>query len=100
MTDIDHRLGPADASEADAIDQRLVVDADDDTGLDTTHLDALGDWEVNEAGVVEQAIVVPAPRDVIEPIETLSSASAGPAARVQKVRHSRREGRAAVAAGC
>lgn len=78
MTDIDYyRVMPDNASEVDAIDQRLVVDADDDTGLDTTHLDALGDWDVNEADVIDQATIVPAPRDMIE---TLSSASLGPAA--------------------
>lgn len=61
MTDIDHRVVPDDASEADAIDQRLVVDADDDTGLDSSQLDALRDRDVNEADIIDQATVVPAP---------------------------------------
>ncbi|MEB3983699.1 hypothetical protein OQ968_20825 [Mycobacterium sp. 663a-19] len=54
---------PYDAPEADAIHQRLVVDAEDEIGgLDTTHVEALGDRDANEADVIDQAIVVPVPR--------------------------------------
>lgn len=81
MKDIEDRLLPDDVPEADAIDQRLAVDAHGETGLDTSQLDALGDRDVNEADVIDQATVVPAPRDMIE---TLSSASLGPAARGAK----------------
>ncbi|AOS95132.1 hypothetical protein U8D42_29185 (plasmid) [Mycobacterium europaeum] len=57
---------PDDASEADAIDQARVIDVDDDTGLDPTQLDALGDRDVSETDVIDQATIVPAPREMIE----------------------------------
>lgn len=63
MTDIENMVVPDDAPEADVIDQRLVVDADDETGLDTTQLAALRDRDVNEADVIDQATVVPAPEE-------------------------------------
>lgn len=66
MKDIKNMVLPDDASEADAIDQARVIDADDDTGLDPAHLDALGDRDVNETDVIDQAIVVPDPREMIE----------------------------------
>ena len=51
------------APEADAMEQRLVVDPDDDTGLDTNYVGALADQDANAADVIDQAIVVPLPED-------------------------------------
>ncbi|MFY2860339.1 hypothetical protein ACOJVU_11240 [Mycobacterium sp. THU-M104] len=73
MKDIEHRLLPDDAPEADVIEQRLVVDADGEPGLDTSQLDTLRDRHVDEADVIDQATVVPA---LEEMIETLRSTSA------------------------
>jgi hypothetical protein len=49
------------------MEQHRVIDADDEAGLDTTHVDALGDRDANEADVIDQAIVVPVPEDDHDP---------------------------------
>jgi hypothetical protein len=49
------------------VEQRLVVDAEDETGLDTKHVDALADRDANAADVIDQAIVVPVPEDDYDP---------------------------------
>jgi hypothetical protein len=59
-----HFPGPDDVvPEADAAEQRQAVDSDfdvDDTGLDTTYLNAdATDRDANEADVIEQAFIVP-----------------------------------------
>ena len=51
------------APEADAMEQRLAVDTEEDTGLDTNYVDSLTDRDANEADVIDQAIVVPRPED-------------------------------------
>ena len=55
------------APEADALEQRLVVDPEDDTGLDTNYVGALTDRDANAADVIDQAIVVPLPEDDYRP---------------------------------
>ncbi|MCW2661399.1 MAG: hypothetical protein JWP83_2551 [Mycobacterium sp.] len=56
--------GPDDeVPEADAAEQQQAADSDDDTGLDTTYLDAAIDRDANEADVIEQAFIVPAADD-------------------------------------
>jgi hypothetical protein len=56
--------GPGDeVPEADAAEQQQAADSDDDTGLDTTYLDAAIDRDANEADVIEQAFIVPAADD-------------------------------------
>ena len=59
---------PDEANEADAIEQRLVIEAADETGLDAAQVDALGDRDANEADVIDQAIVVPVPEDEHKPM--------------------------------
>lgn len=63
MKDVENIVLPDEAPEADAIEQRLVVDAGDESGLDATQVDALSDRNANEADVVDQAIVVAVPED-------------------------------------
>ena len=63
MKDEDITALPEDAPEPDAMEQRLIVDAEDDTGLDPNHVDALSDRDANPADVIDQAIVVPVPED-------------------------------------
>lgn len=63
MKDVENIVLPDEAPEADAMEQRLVIDADDETGLDATQFDALSDRDANEADVIDQAIVVPVPED-------------------------------------
>ncbi len=58
---------PHEAPEADAMEQRLVVDTEEDTGLDTNHVDAVSDRDANAADVIDQAIVVPVPEDDYDP---------------------------------
>ena len=49
MTDVES-MGPADEiPEADAVEQRLIVDVDDETGLDTAYRDAISEREANHA---------------------------------------------------
>jgi hypothetical protein len=62
MRDVDNTPIPDDAPEADVAEQRLEV-GPADSGLDTSHVEALGDREANPADVVDQAIVVPDPED-------------------------------------
>jgi hypothetical protein len=63
MTDVENPELPDEAPEADAMEQRLGVDADDETGLDATHVEALRERDANEADVIDQAIVVPVPAE-------------------------------------
>ncbi len=63
MKDVENTALPEDAPEADAIEQRLVVDAEEDTGLDPDDVDALSDRDANPTDVIDQAIVVPVPED-------------------------------------
>jgi hypothetical protein len=57
-------IGPGDdVPEADAMEQQLAVESDDDAGLDTTYLDGATDRDANEADVIEQAFIVPADDD-------------------------------------
>lgn len=67
IKDMENIVPPDEAPEADAVEQRLVIDADDETGLDATQLDALSDRDANEADVIDQAIVVPVPEDDHDP---------------------------------
>ncbi|OBI86248.1 hypothetical protein [Mycobacterium sp. 1245805.9] len=56
--------GPDDVvPEADAAEQRLALDPEEEAGLDTAYLDAASDREANEADVIEQAFVVPVDDD-------------------------------------
>ena len=43
------------------MEQRLAVDVHNDTGLDTTYVDAISDRDANPADLIDQAIIVPAP---------------------------------------
>ena len=61
--DVDNNALPDEAPEADAIEQRLEVAAEDDTDQDIRDGDALSDREANPADVIEQTIVVPDPED-------------------------------------
>jgi hypothetical protein len=63
MKDVENIVLPDEAPEADAMEQRLVIDPDHETGLDTTQVDALGDRDANEADLIDQAIVVAVPDD-------------------------------------
>jgi hypothetical protein len=63
IKDVDNNALPDEAPEADAMEQRLEVAEEDDTGLDIGDGDALSDREANPADVIEQSIVVPDPED-------------------------------------
>jgi hypothetical protein len=63
IKDVDNNARPDEAPEADAMEQRLEVAEEDDTGLDIGDGDALSDREANPADVIEQSIVVPDPED-------------------------------------
>ena len=67
MKDVENIVLPDEAPETDAMEQRLVIDAEDETGLDTTQVDALCDRDADEADVIDQAIVVPVPEDDHDP---------------------------------
>lgn len=63
MTDV-QRIVPADeAPEADAMEQRRVVDFDDEAGLDASYVADLADRDANPADLIDQAIIVPIPED-------------------------------------
>jgi hypothetical protein len=61
--DVDNNALPDEAPEADVIEQRLEVAAEDDSDQDIRDGDALSDREANPADVIEQTIVVPDPED-------------------------------------
>src|ERR1700722_1872508 len=63
MKDIENIVLPDEAPETDAMEQRLIVDGGYETGLDTTYLDTISDQDANEADLIDQATVVPAPED-------------------------------------
>jgi hypothetical protein len=67
MKDVDNSPLPDEAPEADAIEQRLEVVEEGDTGLDIRDDDALSDLEANPADVIEQSIMVPDPEDEYGP---------------------------------
>ena len=50
-----------DAPEADVVEQLNPVDVDDEeeVGLDPARVSVSGNWEANEADVIEQSIAVP-----------------------------------------
>ncbi|KUI35053.1 hypothetical protein [Mycobacterium sp. GA-2829] len=50
-----------DAPEADVVEQRIPVDADDEDegGLDPARVSVSRNWDANEADLIEQAIAVP-----------------------------------------
>jgi|YelNatPaOPRAMG01_1025707.scaffolds.fasta_scaffold369962_1 hypothetical protein len=63
MTDVE-RIAPIDeVPEADAADQRRTVDSEDETGLDTSYVADVATREANPADLIDQAIIVPVPRD-------------------------------------
>lgn len=52
--------GPDDVvPEADAAEQRLALDPEEEAGLDTAYLEAASDRDANEADVIDQAYIVP-----------------------------------------
>ncbi|OBI11742.1 hypothetical protein A5712_08685 [Mycobacterium sp. E2327] len=56
--------GPDDVvPEADAAEQRLALDPEEEAGLDTAYLGAAADRDANEADVIEQAYIVPVDDD-------------------------------------
>jgi hypothetical protein len=61
MMDIENIVLPDETPEADAMEQRLAVDVHNNTGLDTTYVDAISDRDANPADLIDQAIIVPAP---------------------------------------
>jgi hypothetical protein len=64
MTDVEKMLLADETPVADAVEQCLTVDVDDETGLDSAHLDAIGERPCNQADLIDQALIV----DVSEPM--------------------------------
>jgi hypothetical protein len=58
MTDVEKMLLADETPEADAVEQRLTVDVDDETGLDSAHLGAINERPCNPADLIDQAIIV------------------------------------------
>lgn len=58
MMDIEYIVLPDETPEADAMEQRLAVDVHNDTGLDTTYVDAISDRDANPADVQGHAWLV------------------------------------------
>jgi DNA-binding transcriptional MerR regulator len=63
MTDAEGVVLPDETPEADAVEQRLVADLGDETGLDAAQMKDARDRDANEADLVDQATVVPMPED-------------------------------------
>jgi hypothetical protein len=63
MTDVERIVRVDEVPEADALDQHRAVDSEDETGLDTSYVADAADREANPADLIDQAIVVPVPRD-------------------------------------
>ena len=62
MKDVEGFTHSDDVPEADALEQQQAADFDDDTDMDSRYLDTT-DREADEADLIEQAMVVPAPDD-------------------------------------
>ncbi len=58
MTDVNSIVLADETPQVDALQQRLPVDVEDETGLDTSYVNAIGDRDANEADLIDQAIVV------------------------------------------
>jgi ANTAR domain len=58
MTDVENLLLADETPEADAVEQRLTVDVDDETGLDSAHLDTINERPCNQTDLIDQAIIV------------------------------------------
>lgn len=65
--------------EADAIEQSLAVDDDDETGLDSAHLETVGERDANQADLVDQATIVDVPKSVPQPNVASARISGQPA---------------------
>jgi hypothetical protein len=64
VNDVEGLVPDDEVPEADAQEQRQLVDADDEAGLDTAYLSTdAGDRDADEADVLEQAFVVPTDDD-------------------------------------
>ncbi|OBH61457.1 hypothetical protein A5685_25095 [Mycobacterium colombiense] len=63
MQDDERGFPVDDAPEGDAVEQSRPIDSDDETGLDTDYVAAVGFREANEADVIEQAYIVPTEDD-------------------------------------
>jgi hypothetical protein len=59
VKDIENIVLPDEAPETDVIEQHLIIDDDDESGLDTTYFGTIRDQEANEADLIDQATVVP-----------------------------------------
>ncbi|MBV8181537.1 MAG: hypothetical protein JOY55_18125 [Mycobacterium sp.] len=56
--DVENIVLADETPEADAIEQHLAVEVDNETGPDSTHLGAIGDRDANYADLIDQAIIV------------------------------------------
>lgn len=64
VNDVEGLVPDDEVPEADAQEQRQLVDADDEAGLDTAYLSAdATDRDANDADVLDQAFIVPADDD-------------------------------------
>ncbi|MEY8017724.1 hypothetical protein [Mycobacterium servetii] len=64
VDDVEGLVPDDEVPEADAQEQRQLVDADDEAGLDTAYLSAdATDRDANDADVLDQAFIVPADDD-------------------------------------
>jgi hypothetical protein len=60
VTEPDGRSLGEETPEADAVEQRISVDAgDDETWREAARVTTARDWDANEADLIEQAIAVP-----------------------------------------
>jgi hypothetical protein len=67
MIDVEKMLLADEIPEADAIEQRLTVDIDDETGLDSAHLETVSERDANQADLVDQATIVDVPGSIWQP---------------------------------
>jgi hypothetical protein len=64
MQGIENIVLPDEAPETDVMEQHLIIDDGDETGLDTTYFDAISDQDANEADLIDQATIVPIPEEL------------------------------------
>jgi hypothetical protein len=57
-TDVEKMLLADETPVANAVEQCLIVDVNDGTGLDSAHLDAISERACNQADLIDQAIIV------------------------------------------
>ncbi|MBV9350760.1 MAG: hypothetical protein JOZ23_04390 [Mycobacterium sp.] len=65
MMDVGDVVLTDETPDADAVEQHLIADYDDETGLDAGQMESAHDRDASEADLLDQATVVALPHDAL-----------------------------------